>query len=267
MTASDSFFVYLPSNVDTEGQYPKNNAAHFIVPLADPLLLSNEWETGLSEIFFPSYNYNISHPLNCQLKIWFSVNDECLQWIIKIPEGQNDAGDYIKAVNKEINAIKFRHKGQLIRTPFKGKLKYNGQSKKITICLKKGEGIDFDNGILRNMLGFPDGHNGHIECNRHLDELNTELPHPCTFNINGSHMYVYTSLVEYSQVGNIYAPLMRVVGLDEKAHTEVVHREYKNAHYLRLRSNIISFIEIKLANGLGEEINFKQGNSILVLHF
>ena len=61
--------------------------------------------------------------------------------------------------------------------------------------------------------------------------------------------------------------LMRVVGLDEKACTEIVHREYKNAHYLHLRSNIISSIEIKLANGLGEEIKFKQGNSILVLHF
>ena len=80
-------------------------------------------------------------------------------------------------------------------------------------------------------------------------------------------MYMYMSLVEYSQVGNVYAPLMRVVGLDERAHTEIVHREYRNAHYLHLRSDIISSIEMKLANGLGEEIKFKQGNSILVLHF
>ena len=135
------------------------------------------------------------------------------------------------------------------------------------ICLKKGEGIHFYNETLRNMIGFAHGHSGHIECHWHLDELNAELPHSCSFNINGSHMYVYTSLVEYSQVGNIYTPLMRVVGLDEKACTEIVHREYKNAHYLRLRSDIISSIEIKLANGLGEEIKFKQGNSILVLHF
>ena len=71
MTTSDSFFVYLPSNVNTEGQYPNNNAAHFTVPLADPLILSSEWETRLSEIFFPSYNYNIPHPLNTQVKVWF----------------------------------------------------------------------------------------------------------------------------------------------------------------------------------------------------
>ena len=134
------------------------------------------------------------------------------------------------------------------------------------ISLKKGEGIHFYNKILRNMIGFPHGHSSHIKCHWHLDELSMELPHPCSFNINGSHMYVYMSLVEYSQVGNVYAPLMRVVGLDERAHTEIVHREYRNAHYLCLRSDIISSIEIKLANGLGEEIKFKQGNSILVLH-
>ena len=147
--------------------------------------------------------------------------------------------------------------------------------------MKKGEGIHFYNEMLRNMIGFAHGHSSHIECHQHLDELNAELPHPCSFNINGSHMYMYMSLVEYSQVGNVYAPLKRVVGLDEnvyaplkrvvgldeKACTEIVHREYKNAHYLCLRSNIISSIEIKLANGLGEEIKFKQGNLILVLHF
>ena len=41
-------------------------------------------------------------------------------------------------------------------------------------------------------------------------------------------------------------PLMRVVGLDEKAHTEIVHREYKNAHYLHLRSDIIKFHRNKI---------------------
>ena len=87
---SDSFFVYLPSNVNTEGQYPDNNAAHFTVPLADPLILSSEWETGLSEIFFLSYNYNIPHPLNTQVKVSFPIKDEHLHKFIAIPEGQYD---------------------------------------------------------------------------------------------------------------------------------------------------------------------------------
>ena len=190
-----------------------------------------------------------------------------LAQVITIPEGQYDATEYTKAVNRENRAIKIKHKGEWIRSLFFGKLKYNGQSKKITISLKKGEGIHFYNEMLTNMIGFSHGYSSHIEYHQHLDELSMELPHPCSFNINGSHMYVYMSLVEYSQVGNVYAPLMRVVGLDERAHTEIVHREYRNAHYLCLRLNIISSIEIKLANGLGEEIKFKQGNLILVLHF
>ena len=111
MMTSNSFFVYLPSNVNTEGQYPDNNAAHFIVPLADPLVLSSEWETRLSEIFFPSYNYNIPHPLNTQGKVWFPVKDEHLHKVITIPEGQYDAIEYTRAVNREIKAIKSGTRG------------------------------------------------------------------------------------------------------------------------------------------------------------
>ena len=168
MMTSDSFFVYLPSNVNTEGQYPNNNAAHFTVPLADPLILSSEWETRLSEIFFLSYNYNIPHPLNTQVKVSFPIKDEHLHKFIAIPKGQYDVLEYTKAVNKEIRAIKFRHKGEWIRSPFLGKLKYNSQSKKIMICLKKGEGIHFYNEMLRNMIGFAHGHSGHIECHQAL---------------------------------------------------------------------------------------------------
>ena len=39
------------------------------------------------------------------------------------------------------------------------------------ISLKKGEGIHFYNEMLRNMIAFPHGHSGHIECHQHLDEL------------------------------------------------------------------------------------------------
>ena len=111
MTTSDSFFVYLPTNINTEGQYPNNNAVHFIVPLADPLVLSSEWETGLSEIFFLSYNYNIPHPLYTQVTVWFPIKDEHLHKVITIPEGQYDAIKYTKAVNKEIRAIKSGTRG------------------------------------------------------------------------------------------------------------------------------------------------------------
>ena len=117
------------------------------------------------------------------MKVSFPIKDECLQKFIAIPKGQYDALEYTKAVNKEIRAIKLRQKGEWIRSPFFGKLKYNSQSKKITICLKKGEGIHFYNEMLRNMIGFAGGHSGHIECHWHLDELNAELPHPCSFNM------------------------------------------------------------------------------------
>ena len=54
---------------------------------------------------------------------------------------------------------------------------------------------------------------------------------------NLAHMYVYSSLVKDSMVGNVFAPIVRVVGLEDKPKNETVHREFIVPHYLPLRSS------------------------------
>ena len=57
-------------------------------------------------------------------------------------------------------------------------------------------------------------------------------------------MYVYSSLVKDSMVGNVFAPIVRVVGLEDKHKNETVLREFIVPHYLPLRSS--SFNEVVL---------------------
>ena len=57
-------------------------------------------------------------------------------------------------------------------------------------------------------------------------------------------MYVYSSLVKDSMVGNVFAPIVRVVGLEDKPKNETVLREFIVPHYLPLRSS--SFNEVVL---------------------
>ena len=58
-----------------------------------------------------------------------------------------------------------------------------------------------------------------------------EFPKSCSFNYKGAHMYVYSSLVKDSMVGNVFAPIVRVVGLEDKPKKETVHREFIVPHY------------------------------------
>ena len=39
-------------------------------------------------------------------------------------------------------------------------------------------------------------------------------------------MYVYSSLVKDSIVGNVFAPIIRVVSLEDNPRSETIHREF-----------------------------------------
>ena len=80
-------------------------------------------------------------------------------------------------------------------------------------------------------------------------------------------MYVYSSLVKDSMVGNVFAPIVRVVGLEDKSKNETIHREFTVPHYLPLRSNSFNEVVLELTDGMGNPMKFNQGNSVGVFHF
>ena len=77
---------------------------------------------------------------------------------------------------------------------------------------------------FRNMLGLEKANDpGELTIKfEEKDELCSmreyyyEFPKLCSFNYKGAHMYVYSSLVKDSIVGNVFAPIVRVVGLEDK---------------------------------------------------
>ena len=80
-------------------------------------------------------------------------------------------------------------------------------------------------------------------------------------------MYVYSSLVKDSIVGNVFAPIVRVVGLEDKTKSETIHREFTVPHHLLLRSGSFNEVVLKLTDGMGNSMKFNQGNSVDVFHF
>ena len=73
-------------------------------------------------------------------------------------------------------------------------------------------------------------------------------------NYKGAHMYVYSSLVKDSIVGNVFAPIVRVVGLEDKPKSETIHSEFTVPHYLPLRSISFNEVVLELTDGMGNEI-------------
>ena len=100
-----------------------------------------------------------------------------------------------------------------------------------------------------------------------MKEYYYEFPKSCSFNYKSAHMYVYPSLVKDSIIGNVFAPIVRVVGLEDKPKREIIHREFTVLHYLPLRSSSFNEVVLELTDGMGNSMKFNQGNSVAVFHF
>ena len=153
MDEDKSLFLYLASNVASQ-RYVSNTPSHFKIPLAKPLNFRDphNWEVSLSELYFPSLYYNISKDNNNNNHIKGVVHTKN----ITIPQCHYDPASYVKEVNKEIKKIK--HKFTETSEPkvlFKGRLKYNPNSRKITLVLNIHlEAMTFYGDDFRNMLGL-----------------------------------------------------------------------------------------------------------------
>ena len=265
-----SFCIYLAMSLVKD--------MYFKIPLAKPLNFRDphNLEVSLSELYFPSSYYNISQDNNSNLTIQYHIKGVVHTKNITIPQGHYDPASYVKEVNKEIKKIK--HKFTATSEPkvlFKGRLKYNPNSRKITLVLNNHlEAMTFYGDDFRNKLGLEKVSDpGDLTIKFEKDELHSmreyyyEFPKSHSFNYKGTHMYVYSSLVKDSIVSNMFAPIVRVVGLEDKPKSETIHREFTVPHYLPLRSSSFNEVVLELTDGMGNSIKSNQGNSVAVFHF
>ena len=80
-------------------------------------------------------------------------------------------------------------------------------------------------------------------------------------------MFVYSDIVESSPIGNAMALIMRTVHLELDGTMQTLHRKYTAIHYFPVRTSVLDMIEVHLANVYGEDMEFYEGESSLIVHF
>ena len=78
-------------------------------------------------------------------------------------------------------------------------------------------------------------------------------------------MYVYCDLIRHRAVGNVLAPLLRVVPLTYPS-KQRNHIIYDQPHYIPLQRKQFDNIEILLSTDKGESNVFSQGDTVITLH-
>ena len=92
---------------------------------------------------------------------------------------------------------------------------------------------------------------------------------PADFNAGFNNLFIYTNIVQHSDVGNAFAPILTTVPnkLSQDGWGGSVHHEPKNLIYRPLQSRFFDTIEIDIKDDSGVPVPFKLGNVIIKLHF
>ena len=107
-------------------------------------------------------------------------------------------------------------------------------------------------GVDRNYFDKPLANEKYIF--RYGVDLNTKI----------HQLYIYSDLASFTFIGDVTAPILRVLSFESKRENNHLHQEFVNVHYVPVAK---SFIDISIKGDTGENVPFISGKTLVKLHF
>ena len=76
--------------------------------------------------------------------------------------------------------------------------------------------------------------------------------------------FVYTDMASYTFLGDVTAPILRVIPYEPKNH---IHKEFVNLHYLPVAKSFIDQVQVAIKGDTGNDVTFISGKTLIQLHF
>ncbi|GFV88856.1 uncharacterized protein TNCV_4609011 [Trichonephila clavipes] len=231
-----SFYITLISD-SSKHFFPGNKTSHFTTQLPTPITLNDEWEMGLVDFIYPHTWYNIREDNNL---FGFDLGDG-KSIARRIPQG------FYETIPDILDGMYLED--------FKNKIEfhYHPIVKRVKIKTKEHAKVFLHKGFSK-LLGFEPGEiKGKVESS-YIADPNASFP----------LIYVYSDLVEPQIVGDVQAPLLKIVKVEGKD-GEVVNAHYTRPHYVPVIRRHFQTVEMVLRLHSGELVPFERGRVIAVL--
>ena len=189
--------------------YPDNTLNHYVTSLSNRIELDGDWEVALSEILFQRTWYNFQ-------------DDECMLSIITpgneidffLPEGfYSDGYQFVDRCNRMIE-----RNLKDVETIVDTKFAYDATSRKISVHIGADNVVTLSS-ELASIMCFSSMQITFREERKHKGKVAMDP------NRGFKCLYVYCDAVEAIPVGDIKAPLLRVVDADRNF-GDLIHRLY-----------------------------------------
>ena len=134
--------------------------------------------------------------------------------------------------------------------------KFDNLSQKVTVLLDAGRKLSFEND-LGVILGFG---------NDIVITKTTNSPFVGDLSISLQSLFVYLNVVDSQIVGDVRAPLLRIVSARGKD-GEIITIDYDNPQYVPLATKEFETVEVLITDDTGRKIPFERGRVVITLSF
>lgn len=252
--ASGDFYVVLPSNTITD-IYPNNRTSDYEIPLPRALEFPTTYEVALVEIHFPHTWENIRPPFLAlefgTVKSYTARGPEMVLHRTKLEHGFYDR---VEDLVHAIDSIK--------PSGFRGKIFTSKESKTVKVQLFPWEFIKFHRDMA-TLLGLAQDEFVNNDPTR---KRTFKAPYIADIHAAMHNIYIYSSIVKETLVGNDWHPLLRIVP-SEGEHGRNIHMSFQKPYYLEVALDRISSIRIILCDDQATPVRFTFGKVICKLHF
>lgn len=295
ITMSEEYFTITLSSSDTS--FEDNTLSLFRTCLPQQISLEGKWEVVLSELHYTRSWFNL--PRDEQIGIYNERGDTITSPTL-VKAGYYERDELVRAVTRSIkdllNMMKTkpveyklgdisveRSRRSDAETVTPPRIELDSVSRRVELIPGEihTDAIYIDmSAEFGSMLGF----GGH-QTLYHRDDKNREINEitfvPQQKAIKGDHsgidcydlnygihaLYVYCNLVSPQILGNTFAPLLRVVPVENIKFGGQCHQVYTKPYFYPLACNNFQVIEAEIRQKTGDPVDFKFGDTTLVLEF
>lgn len=280
------FYLTLPSN-SSQQFYPDNTMTDFTTKLPSTMELKGDWEASLSEISFvktwknlPSNSLDILVDCNnCDPKPFVGhVSEEehlqpasqntdptLYQLTMRLKDGHyNNMEDLVFELNAAAStAFRVSTLSSSRKYTEQPTFYYKASANRMFAILAPGMSIKFPP-ALESIMGFSPDQNPLVNASKEMQTIQGNFA--CDLQAGIHALYVYCDLLHYSHVGDIKAPLLRVVPCEGEPDS-VITRYYERPRYVPVQKKSFDSIHIAIRDDLGDKIQFENGKVLITLHF
>ena len=254
----NNFYLTLLSD-SSLSTFSKNTQCDFKVKLDHSIQIEKDnWEVGLVEVITPTEVNNITKENNYVIlrftdrKMCEDI-DNCTKYVSYVDQKIYIQNGYyasprhlVEEIQKSIN---FRYGLTLKNSNATITISYGENSARVKLDVQDPTKVQiiFPKaiaeilGVDRNYFDKSVGNEKYIF--RYGVDLNTKI----------HQLYIYSDLASYTFIGDVTAPILRVLPFESKRENNHLHQEFVNVHYVPVAKSFIDQVHISIKGDTGEK--------------